>query len=105
VHHPIDVDAGRDDGFRVEQLKGRSSEQIAAGHVSARQVAIEDFTLASDDALFDLVFAIRVGALDGRHPQAGKATMKRIAAATNPHARLFINGGHPLRELPIHKPT
>jgi trans-aconitate methyltransferase len=89
----------------IEQLKAGSSDQIAAGRLSARQVAIEDFSLVSDEEPFDLVFAIRVGALDGRHPQAGRAAIERIAAATHPHARLFIDGGDPLRELPIHGPV
>ncbi|MFC0450326.1 hypothetical protein [Rhodococcus jostii] len=60
----------------------QTDDQIAAGHLSARHVAIEDFTLAGDEEPFDLVFAIRVGALDGRHPQAGRAAIAHIAAAT-----------------------
>jgi len=47
------------------------------------------------------VFAIRVGAIDGRHPKAGERALRRIAAATTPRARLFIDGGDPLRELSI----
>lgn len=89
----------------IEQLEVRSSDQIASGHLSARRVAIEDFTPAHDEEPFDLVFAIRVGALDGRHPEVGKAAINRIAAATHPQARLFISGGHPLRELPLRRPT
>ncbi|MFD6856754.1 class I SAM-dependent methyltransferase [Rhodococcus sp. NPDC060090] len=89
----------------IEQLKARSIDQMAAGRLSARHVAIEDFTLAGDEEPFDLVFAIRVGALDGRHPQAGRVAIERIAAATRPRARLFIDGGNPLLELPIHGPS
>ena len=65
---------------------------MASGRLSARQAAIEDFTLGEDEKPFDLVFAIRVGALDGRHPAVGSAAIERIAAATHPHARLFIDG-------------
>ncbi|RZL77072.1 MAG: class I SAM-dependent methyltransferase [Rhodococcus sp. (in: high G+C Gram-positive bacteria)] len=79
----------------IAQLKACSSDQIAAGHLSARHVAIEDFTLAGDEEPFDLVFAIRVGALDGRHPHAGRAAIEHIAAATHPRARLFIDGWTP----------
>ncbi|WP_204261202.1 hypothetical protein [Blastococcus saxobsidens] len=50
---------------------------------------------------FDVVFALRVGALDGRHPAVGEQVLRRIAAATRPGARLFVDGGHPLRELTI----
>jgi hypothetical protein len=47
------------------------------------------------------MFAVRVGALDGRHPKAGKRALQRIAAATTVGARLFIDGRDPLRDLPI----
>lgn len=86
----------------IEQLNSRSGDLVASGHLSTRQVAIEDFTLTNDEEPFDLVFAIRVGALDGRHPGAGRAAIERIKEATRPDARLFIDGGQPLRELPIH---
>ncbi len=89
----------------IDQLTTSSSEQIRSGRLSARQVAIEDLTLADDEEPFDLVFAIRVGALDGRHPHQGQAAQQRISAATRRRARLFIDGGQPLRELPIHRPT
>ena len=69
--------------------------------MSVRQAAIEDFVLEADEQPFDLVFAIRVGALDGRHPEAGELALRRIAAATQPGARLFIDGGNRLRELAI----
>jgi hypothetical protein len=47
------------------------------------------------------VFAVRVGALDGRHRKAGKRALQRIAAATTVGARLFIDAGDPLRDLTI----
>ncbi|MCZ2811733.1 hypothetical protein O2W15_09815 [Modestobacter sp. VKM Ac-2979] len=85
----------------IRQLEARSAEHIASGRLSARHVAIEDFTLDDGDEPFDLVVAFRVGALDGRHPRAGEAALARIVAATRPHARLFIDGGSPLREVPV----
>jgi len=88
----------------IDQLRAGSAAELASGRLRARPVAVEDFTLEQDDELFDLVFAIRVGALDGRNPEAGRAAMLRIATATVPSARLFINGGLPLRELPINRP-
>ena len=87
----------------IQQLRAASASQLASGRLGARQVAIEDFILAPDEEPFDLVFAIRLGALDGRHPAAGLTAMQRIAAATSHHARLFIDGGHPLLELPIRR--
>ena len=89
----------------IKQLKASSGDEIASGLLRTRQVAIEDFTLTDDEEPFDLVYAIRVGALDGRHPQTGKAAMERISAVTTRHARLVIDGGHPIRELPIRRPN
>jgi hypothetical protein len=66
-----------------------------------RCVAAEDFVLQIDEEPYDIVFAVRVGALDGRHPEAGQRVLRRIAAGTRADARLFIDGGHPLRELSI----
>ena len=85
----------------IDSAKRASSEEIASGRLSFRQTAIEELVLDDGDEPFDLVFAIRVGALDGRHPEAGARALERIAAATVPGARLFIDGGNPLRELPI----
>jgi hypothetical protein len=69
--------------------------------MSVRQAAVEDFVLQADEDPYDIVFAIRVGALDGRHPQVGERALRRIASATRAGARLFIDGGDPLRELTI----
>ena len=85
----------------ISQARTNAAAEIASGRMSVRQVAIEDFSLLPDEQPFDLVFAIRVGALDGRHPEAGEQALQRIAAATVPGARLFIDGGKPLRELSI----
>jgi hypothetical protein len=53
------------------------------------------------DAAYDVVFAMRVGALDGRHPEAGECALRQIALASTRNARLFIDGGDPIRELAI----
>jgi cyclopropane fatty-acyl-phospholipid synthase-like methyltransferase len=85
----------------VAQVKAASADEIAAGRLDVRHVAAEDFVPGPDERPYDLVFAVRVGALDGRHPQAGERVLRRIAEATTADARLFIDGGDPLRELPI----
>ena len=84
----------------VAQAVAGSAALIEAGRMSVRQCAAEDLTPVGDE-LFDLVFAVRVGALDGRHPVAGRAALHRIAQVTTANARLFIDGGDPLRELRI----
>jgi SAM-dependent methyltransferase len=85
----------------IAQAQGAAAEEIAAGRMSVRQVAIENFVLQPGEEPYDIVFAVRVGALDGRHPEAGERALRAIAGATTPGARLFIDGGNPLRELSI----
>ncbi|CEJ12857.1 hypothetical protein BN1110_03161 [bacterium YEK0313] len=75
--------------------------EIGAGLLGLRQVAAEDFVLAPGEAPYDLAIAVRVGALDGRHPEAGRRARARMAAALVPDGRLFIDGGTPLRELDL----
>ena len=85
----------------IAHARAAAAERIATGRMRVRHVAAEDFVLLDGDEPFDLVFAVRVGALDGRHPEAGAQVMRRIAAATTRNARLFTDGGSPLRELTI----
>jgi trans-aconitate methyltransferase len=85
----------------ITQAEAASMDEIRSGRMSLRRVAAEEFVLQTGEEPFDLVFAVRVGALDGRHPQAGQQVLRRIAMATTADARLFIDGGDPLRELSI----
>lgn len=82
----------------IAQARTTSAEEIASGRMSVRHVPAESFVLEHGEVPFDIVFAIRVGALDGRHPTAGQKAKERIAAALAPGGRLFIDGGQPLRE-------
>jgi protein-L-isoaspartate O-methyltransferase len=85
----------------IAQAEAAAVEHIRCGRMSLRRVAAEDLVLRAGEAPYDIVFAVRVGALDGRYPEAGQRVLRRIAAATKPGARLFIDGGDPLREVPI----
>lgn len=85
----------------VAQAEAGCAREIAAGRLSVRQAAVEDFVPEPGEGPFDLVFALRVGALDGRHPEAGRKAMARIAAALAPRGRFFLDGGDPLREVPV----
>lgn len=85
----------------VALIKQNAAAEIAAGLLSVRHVAAEDFELLPGEPPFDIAFAIRVGALDGRHPEAGVRTRQRIAAALTPAGRLFIDGGDPLRRVEL----
>ncbi len=83
----------------IEQAIAGSGAELAAGRLEFRCVAIEDFVLAEGEPRFDLAFAVRVGALDGRHPSAGLRALDRLRAALKKSGRLFIDGGDPLEEV------
>lgn len=83
----------------IRQAQKACADRIAEGRMSVRQSAAEDFELEPGEAPFDLAFAVRVGALDGRHPEAGGKVLARIARALRPGGRLFVDGGNPLREI------
>jgi ubiquinone/menaquinone biosynthesis C-methylase UbiE len=85
----------------IEQVVLTAGELIAEGRLSVRQVAVEDLVLQPDEAPYDLAFAVRVGALDGRHPQAGAKALRQLARVLVPGGRLFIDGGDPVRELDL----
>ncbi|WP_433008287.1 class I SAM-dependent methyltransferase [Kribbella sp. CA-294648] len=76
-----------------------AAEQLS--NLAFRQSAVDVFELEPGEAPYDLAFAIRVGALDGRHPAQQAPSLARIAAALTPTGRLFIDGGTPLRELKL----
>jgi cyclopropane fatty-acyl-phospholipid synthase-like methyltransferase len=76
----------------IAQARVLSAEMIAGGQLAFRQSAIEDFVPGPSDKPFDLVVAVRVGALDGRHPAAGRRAWPRIAAALAPGGRVFVDG-------------
>jgi SAM-dependent methyltransferase len=85
----------------VAQVERLAASEIAAGRMSVRCVAAEDFELAPGEAAYDFAFAIRVGALDGRHPRAGEQAYRRIKAALAPGGKLLVDGGDPLREIEL----
>ena len=85
----------------IARAERASRPEIATGRLSFRRVAVEEFVLDPDEDPFDLAVAIRVGALDGRHPELQARALARIAEALAPHGRLFIDGGDPLRAVPV----
>ena len=85
----------------IAQALAGSREALASGRLAFREVAVEDFALAPGEARYDIAFAVRVGALDGRHPEAGRRAIERLRAALVDGGRLFIDGGDPLRELAL----
>jgi SAM-dependent methyltransferase len=86
----------------IQQARAASREQIASGRMSVRHVAIEDFELGPEERPFDLVFAVRVGALDGRHPELQERAHRQIAKALAPDGKFFVDTGNPLRQIKVH---
>jgi hypothetical protein len=85
----------------IAQAIAGSQAELASGRLRFRQVAAEDFELEKGERPYDIAFAVRVGALDGRHPEAGRVARQRIRKALVKGGRLYIDGGNPLRELPL----
>ncbi|WP_163270188.1 methyltransferase domain-containing protein [Chelativorans alearense] len=85
----------------IRLARAGSVTEMASGRLDFRHTAIEDFELSAGDDLFDMAFAMRVGALDGRHPEAGRLALMRIKSVLKPAGRLFIDGGNPLREIDL----
>jgi len=89
----------------VAQALASSATEIESGRMSVRRCSTDDIELADGEAPFDLALAERVGALDGRHPDAGRVALERIARMLVLGGRLFIDGGDPLREIPLVRPS
>ena len=87
----------------IAQAKRLSHSQINNGSLEFMQTNIEDFALPEKEQLYDFAFAVRVGALDGRHPELEQRALHNIARALRPNGKLFIDGGDPLKEINLVK--
>jgi ubiquinone/menaquinone biosynthesis C-methylase UbiE len=85
----------------IKQAIAGSQEEISTGKLSFRHIAIEKFELEPDDELFDIAIAVRVGALDGRHPEIEKQSLQNITRSLTLNGKLFIDGGNPLKEIEL----
>lgn len=85
----------------IQQAIAGSEAEIRSGRLSFRKAAIEEFELGRHEAAFDLAFAARVGALDGRHPEIEAEALRKIAKALKKDGKLFVDGGKPLKEIPL----
>jgi SAM-dependent methyltransferase len=85
----------------IAQAIAGSKAEIASGRLHFRQVAVEDFELEEGERPYDIAFAVRVGALDGRYPEAGRLARQRIRRALVKGGLLYIDGGNPLLELSL----
>lgn len=85
----------------IQQAISGSQAEIETGKLSFRQVAIENFTLEPKEEQFDIAIAVRVGALDGRHPEVEKQALLNISKALTRTGKLYIDGGNPLKEISL----
>ena len=85
----------------IQQAIAGSQSEIETGRLSYRQVAIENFDLENNEKPFDIAIAVRVGALDGRHPEIERQSLLKIAKALTREGKLFIDGGNPLKEISL----
>lgn len=85
----------------IAQVVAGSGDLIASGRLTVRTCTAGDLVLDPGEEPYDLAFAVRVGALDGRHPQHFDQALRGIAAALRPGGRLFVDGGDPLVELTV----
>ena len=86
----------------IAQARAAAADEIAAGGMEVRQVAAEEFVLQpAKPPTTSSPFASAPSTVVTR--KAGERALQRRALATTANARLFIDGGNPLRELPIPK--
>lgn len=85
----------------IMQAIENNKAEIASGVLSFRTESIEYFELQEGEEQFDLAFAVRVGAMDGRHPEIEQQAIEKIRKALKQNGKLYIHGRDPLKQLAI----
>jgi cyclopropane fatty-acyl-phospholipid synthase-like methyltransferase len=83
----------------IDKAIKTSKSEIDSKVLTYRVTAIEDFELQKGESPFDLAFAVRVGALDGRHPEIEQQALTKIAKALTKEGTLFIDQGKGIKEI------
>lgn len=83
----------------IEQARIACAELISAQRLGVRCVAVEDFELAPNEAPYDLALAVRVGVLDGRHPDKQQLATARIRAALKKRGALWVGDGADIHKV------
>ncbi len=65
----------------IAQAIKQSQKEINSVKLQFLQVKIEEFELPANEKPFDFAFAIRVGALDGRHREIEQEALKKLSKA------------------------
>ena len=85
----------------IAQAVAQSRREMETGRLSFQQVSVEDLRLPDGEPPFDLAFAVRVGALDGRHPDVGQRALPRLVNALTPTGLLLVGDGPLMTPLPL----
>ncbi|MGC5628098.1 methyltransferase domain-containing protein [Georgenia sp. Z1344] len=83
----------------VRRTEEACAELVASGALSTLCAPVENVALPDGVAPFDLAFACRVGALDGRHPHLYEAAIRCLREAVVPGGSLYVDTGSPLTEV------
>lgn len=85
----------------IRRTRENCVAEVASGMLSTICAPVEDFELESGTPLFDLAFACRVGALDGRHPQLYAPALANIRKALILNGKLYVDTGSPLTAISL----
>jgi predicted O-methyltransferase YrrM len=83
----------------IRRTRTNCSAEVASGRLSTLCAPVEAFEFEPGTPLFDLAFACRVGALDGRHPHLYAAALAHIGKAVIPGGMLYVDTGSPLTPI------
>lgn len=85
----------------IAQSIASSATEIESGKLAFEKSSIEELEL-KQAPLFDFAFAIRVGALDGRHLELEKRAKEKIKAVLKENGKLFIDiSDNSVVEIPL----
>ena len=87
----------------IAQATTGSQMEIQNGQLQFWQCSVETFVLPDLEKKFDLAFAIRVGALDGRHPELEAESLQRIRRALTKNGKLFVAGGNLIQKIKLYQ--
>ena len=85
----------------IDLLTESAAALISAGRLTPRRVNVEELELEPGEERYDVAFAVRVGAFDGRDRRAGALALTRLGRALVPGGQLYIDGGDPLQEIAV----
>jgi ubiquinone/menaquinone biosynthesis C-methylase UbiE len=96
--HVLVIDRSR---TGIDLTRRACHREIDAGMLSTWCGPVEEFELPAGVPLFDIAFACRVGALDGRHPQLYTEAIARLGRSVVPGGVLYVDTGDPLTAIPL----